>query len=158
MFVYTLKASSIKFFAVILLAVAVLVTIVAVIPDMEAAGEVAAVSIKYSDIKTEDDRQAFLKQFGYEIKATAIETKEVTIPEKFDSVYEKYNDVQRGQGLNLTKYKGKTATKYTYEVTNYDSYKGTVLATMIVYNDKVIAGDVCAADGTGFMHGFEKPI
>jgi hypothetical protein len=157
MFVYTLKASSIKFFAAILLAVAVLVTIVAVIPDLEVAGEVAAVTIKYSDIDTEEERTAFLKQFGYEIKETPIEAKEVTVPEQFDSVYEKYNDIQKAQGLNLSNYKGKTVVKYTYEVSNYD-YKGTVLATILVYKDKIIAGDICSADGTGFMHGFEKPI
>lgn len=157
MFVYTFKASSIKFFAAILLAVAVLVTIVAIIPDMEVAGEVATVTIKYDNIKTEEDRAAFIKQFGYEIKETPIETREVTVPEHFDAVYEKYNDIQKAQGLNLAKYKGKTVVKYTYEVTNYD-YNGTVLATILVYKDKIIAGDICSADGTGFMHGFEKPL
>jgi hypothetical protein len=134
-----------------------LVTIVAVIPDMEVAGEVAAVTIKYNGIKTEEDRAAFIKQFGYEIKEIPIETREVTVPEQFDAVYEKYNDIQKAQGLNLSKYKGKTVVKYTYEVTNYD-YDGTVLATILVYKDKIIAGDICSADGTGFMHGFEKPI
>ena len=157
MFVYTLKASSIKFFATILLAVAILVTIVAVIPDLEVAGEVAAVTIKYSDIKTDEDRAAFFKQFGYEIKDTPVDTRDVAVPEQFDAVYEKYNDIQKAQGLNLSKYKGKNVVKYTYEVTNYD-YKGTVLATILVYKDKIIAGDICSADGTGFMHGFEKPI
>lgn len=157
MFVYTLKASSIKFFAVILLAVAVLVTIVAILPDVEVAGEVAVVSIKYTGIKTDEDRIEFLKQFGYEVKETPVDTREVTVPEHFDAVYEKYNDIQKAQGLNLSKYKGKTVTKYTYEVTNYD-YDGTVLATILVYKDKIIAGDICSADGIGFMHGFEKPL
>lgn len=157
MFVYTLKASSIKFFAVILLSVAVLVTIVAVIPDFDAVGEVAAVSIEYKGIDTEDDRQTFFKQFGYEIKTTPLEVVEVAIPEEFDAVYEKYNDIQKAQGLNLSKYQGEEATRYTYEVTNY-SYTGTVLATILVYKDKIIAGDICSADGEGFMHGFEKPL
>ncbi len=157
MFVYTLKASSIKFFAVILLSVAILVTIVAVIPDFDAVGEVAAVSIEYSGIKTEEDRQGFFKQFDYEIEETPLEVVNVTIPELFDSVYEAYNDIQRAQGLNLNKYKGKDAVRYTYKVRNYD-YEGTVLATIIVYKDKIIAGDVCSADGEGFMHGFEKPF
>ncbi|HAN21021.1 MAG: hypothetical protein A2Y15_08160 [Clostridiales bacterium GWF2_36_10] len=157
MFVYTLKASSIKFFAVILLSVAVLVTIVAVIPDFDAIGEVAAVSINYSGIDTEEERQAFLKQFGYELKEAPMDVVEVSIPEKFDSVYQTYNDIQRAQGLNLNKYQGKEVTRYTYEITNYE-YDGTVLATIIVYKNKIIAGDICSADGEGFMHGFEKPL
>jgi len=147
MFVYTLKASSIKFFAVILLSVAVLVTIVAVIPDFDAVGEVAAVTIKYNGINTEEERQSFLEQFGYEINKTPLDITEVTIPEEFDSVYKKYNDIQKAQGLNLNKYQGKEATRYTYEVTNY-GYDGTVLATIIVYKNK----------GEGFMHGFERPL
>lgn len=157
MFVYTLKASSIKFFAVILLSVAILVTIVAVIPDFDAVGEVAAVSIEYKGIDTEEERQAFFKQFGYEIEATPLEVVKVTIPEKFDAVYTEYNDIQRAQGLNLAKYQGEEATRYTYTVKNY-AYTGTVLATIIVYKDRIIAGDICSADGAGFMHGFEKPL
>lgn len=167
MFIYTLKASSIKFFAVILLSVAVLVTIVTLIPDLDTIGEVAAVSIEYDGIKSESDRHTFLKQFGYEFKPTPIETTDVTIPEEFDSVYEEYNNIQRAQGLNLKKYKGKKATRFTYEITNYD-YDETVLATMIVYKNRIIAGDVCSVEGigkaddgkpgNGFIHGFEKPF
>lgn len=157
MFVYTLKASSIKFFAVILLSVAVLVTIVAVIPDFDAIGEVAAVSVNYNGIDTEEERQTFFEQFGYELKDTPLEVVEVSIPKKFDSVYESYNDIQKAQGLNLTKYQGKEATRYTYEITNYD-YNGTVFATIIVYKDKIIAGDICSAKADGFIHGFEKPL
>lgn len=157
MFVYTLKASSIKFFAVILLSIAVLVTIVAVIPDFDAVGEVAAVAVNYSGIKTEQDRQEFLKQFGYEVEATPVEVRDVTIPEKFDSVYLQYNDIQRAQGLNLTKLQGKEVTRYTYEITNYGT-EGKVLATILVYKNKIVGGDVCSTDGKGFIHGFEKPI
>ncbi|PKM62421.1 MAG: DUF4830 domain-containing protein [Firmicutes bacterium HGW-Firmicutes-21] len=157
MFVYTLKASSIKFFAVILLSVAVLVTIVAIIPDFDAVGEVAAVAIEYSGIKTEEDRQTFFKQFNYEVKSSPLEVVKVSIPDEFDSVYNTYNDIQRAQGLNLAKYKGKEVTRYTYEVKNYE-YEGTVLATIIVHKDKIIAGDICSIDGEGFIHGFEKPF
>ena len=65
MFIYTLKASSIKFFAVVLLSVVVLVTLIAVIPEYGSAGDVAVVSIQYGEVKTNDDRLAFIRQFGY---------------------------------------------------------------------------------------------
>ena len=81
---------------------------------------------------------------------------DVEIPTEFDSVYTKYNDIQRSQGLNLRKYRGKTATRYTYRVTNYDNYEGTVLASIIVYKNKIIAGDICGVDNNGFVHGFSK--
>ena len=62
MFIYTLKASSIKFFAVVLLSVVVLVTLIAVIPEYGSAGDVAVVSIQYGEVKTNDDRLAFMSR------------------------------------------------------------------------------------------------
>lgn len=156
MFIYTLKATNIKFFAALLLSAAVLVTVVTVIPEYDSATLVAAASTNYSGIKTEEDRIQFLKGFGYEVEPTPVEVEEVEIPTEFDNVYIKYNDIQRSQGLNLRKYRGKTATRYTYRITNYENYEGTVLASIIVYKNKIIAGDVCGIDSTGFVHGFEK--
>ena len=148
MFIYTLKASSIKFFAVVLLSVVVLVTLIAVIPEYGTAGDVAVVSIQYGEVKTNDDRLAFIRE--------PAESAEVIIPETFDAVYEKYNELQRAQGLNLKKYQGKSAMKYTYLLEEYPGYEGRVLFTMLVYKDKVIAGDVCGIDEAQFIHGFER--
>ena len=46
--------------------------------------------------------------------------------------------------------------RYTYEVTNYEDYDGVVYANLIVYRGRVIGGDICSADVTGFIHGFER--
>ena len=46
--------------------------------------------------------------------------------------------------------------RYTYEVTNYEGAEGTVYANILVYRNRVIGGDICSADVTGFIHGFEK--
>lgn len=156
MFVYTLKASTIKFFGVILLSVIVLVALVAAIPNGSSSGQVAAVAISYDDIKTNENRIDFLESFGYTIKADPAEIVEVVIPDNFNSVYETYNDLQKAQGLNLKKYQGKKITRYTYEIENYE-YEGRVLANLLVYKDKIIGGDICSLDGEGFLHGFEKP-
>mgnify|MGYP002529587364 CR=1 FL=1 len=156
MFVYTIKASSIKFFTVILVSVVVLTAIIGILPAIEGNDDVAAVAIDYDKVKSPEQVVQFLENLGYKVDSRPVEQQDVVIPEQFDSVYEEYNNVQRSQGLNLQKYKGKTATKYTYLVTNYD-YQGTVLATVLVYKNKIIGGDVCSLDGEGFLHGFEKP-
>ena len=156
MFIYTLKATNIKFFAALVLSAAVLITVVTVIPEYDSATFAAAASANYSGIKTEEDRIEFLKGFGYKIDPTPVEIEDVEIPTEFDSVYTKYNDIQRSQGLNLRKYRGKTATRYTYRVTNYENYEGTVLASLIIYKNKIIAGDICGVDSNGFVHGFSK--
>ena len=41
----------------------------------------------------------------------------------FNKVYKNYNDLQKDQGFNLEKYKGKTVEIYTYSVYNYDGYE-----------------------------------
>ena len=63
--------------------------------------------------------------------------------------------MQKKQGLDLEKYKGKTAKRYSYVVTNYPGVPEGVRANMVVYNDKIIAGDICSLELDGFMHGFQ---
>jgi len=158
MFVYSLKASTLKFFGIICVAMVALITLIVFIPTYDAdAGDVAAgATVNYSKIKNDEDRIAFLKQFGWEVNPVAVEVKETKIPREFDKVFSTYNEIQKRQGLDLESYKGKSITRYTYEITNYDGYDGTVYANVIIYKNKVIGGDVCTADVEGFIHGFEK--
>lgn len=100
MFIYTFKASKIKFFAVVLLAVASLLALITLVPGYGDAGTVAAVTIDYNNIKTDEDRIGFIESFGYTVVGLASEC-EVRVPDDFDTVYTKYNDLQRSQGLNL---------------------------------------------------------
>lgn len=164
MFVYTFRAGTIRFFAVIALAVAALAALVIFVPAYQPVSAGAdssdeAVRISYDRIKTNEDRVKFLSQFGYEVSEDPIETVEITLPEKFDKVYAGYNELQKAQGLDLSKYRRKTVMRYTYEVKNYDGYNGgKVLANVIVYRGRVIGGDVCSADPQGFVHGFEGAI
>ena len=156
MFVYSIRSATIKFICAIVLSVAVLITLVALIPTYADDAEPTS-SISYSKIYENSDRINFISQFGWEVKETPVEEVEVTVPESFDKVYLGYNEMQKEQGLNLSKYKGKTVTRYTYEVTNYPDYDGTVYISLLVYKDKVIGGDVCSADVNGFVHGFQAP-
>ena len=38
----------------------------------------------------------------------------------------------------------------------YPEYEGKVFANVLVYRGKVVGGDICSADVSGFVHGFEK--
>ena len=178
MFIYSFKASSIKFFAVICVALAALITLIAFVPayaggDSAVPGGVAVdapeaesgstVSYRYDKVKSADDAAAFLSQFGWVVDAGSVETREVTIPAEFDKVFAGYNELQKSQGLDLSKYKKKTVTRHTFTVTNYkgpdgESYPGTVYANVLVYRNRVIGGDICSADVNGFIHGFEGPV
>ncbi len=157
MFVYSLKASTLKFFGIICVAMVALITLIVFIPTYDGGEDVpTSAEVNYSKIKTDEDRIAFLGQFGWEVKPTAVEVKETKIPKEFDNVFSTYNELQKRQGLDLSDYKGKAITRYTYEITNYPDYEGTVYANLIVYKNKVIGGDICTADVEGFIHGFKK--
>ena len=159
MFVYAIRSATIKFVCAIVLSVAALLALVALIPTYSAEkNEAATVSdVSYNKIYENSDRLAFIEQFGWEVDTTPLEAVEVAIPEEFDKVYLGYNEMQKEQGLGLTKYKGKTVTRYTYNVTNYPDYTGDVYISLLVYKNKVIGGDVCSADVSGFVHGFSAP-
>ena len=160
MFVYSVRASTIKFFGVILLSVAALITLILFIPTFEPVNDTAAFTqgseISYDKVKTPDDAKEFLAQFGWEVANDAPKEEKVTIPDEFDKVFTGYNEIQKEQGLDLSKYKRKEVMRYTFTVTNYPDYDGVVWANVLIYRGKVIGGDICSADVDGFVHGFEK--
>jgi len=166
MFVYSFKASTLKFAGIAALSLALLIVLIAIIPNMgsgtekmsksASVGEVEAASVNFDKIKTNEDRIAFLAQFGWEVEPQPAEEATVTIPSEFDRVFVSYNELQKRQGLDLTKYKRKEMTRYTYIVTNYPDYDGVVYANLLVYRNKVVGGDICSADVNGFLHGFKK--
>lgn len=158
MFIYSLRARTLKAFAAITVALTVVITMIAFIP---AYGEDStAVSkdteIEYTGIRTNEDRIGFLSQFGWQVISEPKETVEVTIPDEFDKIFTGYNEIQRRQGLDLSDYRKKKVMRYTYEITNYEGANGTVYANLLVYRNRVIGGDVCSADVSGFIHGFER--
>ena len=95
----------------------------------------------------------FLENYGWQVDKNAIETEEITIPENFDKVYERYNDLQKEAGLDLEPYKGKTAKRYTYIVKNYPhEVREEVRANVLTVEGKCIAGDIMTVGTAGFMH------
>ena len=164
MFVYSVRATTIKFFGVVCVALATLITVIALVPGYVAGtedvqvgsdgGEVVQV-ISYEKVKSAQDAAKFLSQFGWEVKADDVEEVDVTLPSAFDKILTAYNELQMRQGLNLSKYKNKPVVRYTFTVTNYPGADGPVLANVLVYRNRVIGGDLCSADITGFVTGFD---
>ena len=107
----------------------------------------------FTNIKTNDDRIAFLKQFGWEVEEKPIEIVEIQISEEFDDVYKNYNKYQKELGLDLELYKGKRVKRYTYKVLNHPrSGQDEVRANILIYENQVIAGDIMTTAIDGFMH------
>ncbi len=159
MFIYSVRASTLKFFGAVILSVAALIALICFIPtagtnDTEAFS--VGKEIRYDNVKSNEDRVNFLRQFGWEVDPTPTKEETVTIPDEFDRIYTGYNNIQKEQGLDLSDYKRKEVIRYSYNVTNYPDYAEPVNATLLVYRNRVIGGDISAAAADGFTHGFEK--
>ena len=72
------------------------------------------------------------------------------MPDSFDRVILGYNELQKRQGLDLSKYAKKRVTRYSYRVSNYDS-DGEVYANLFVYRGRIVACDISSADPEGFV-------
>lgn len=103
---------------------------------------------------TEGERLSFLESFGYTLAKDPLDVRTVTVPKEFSDIYEEYNRMQKAQDFDLAPYKGKECKQYVYLITNYPGVKSEVHATMLVYQNIIIGGDVSSAELEGFMHGF----
>ncbi len=154
MFICSVRASTLKFFGVVALSVAALFGLMLFVPQYEAAEAVkTGEEISYADIRTNEDRIAFIGQFGYTVEPQPLESCEMTLPEEFDRVLAGYNEIQKQQGLDLSRYRKKTVTRYTYTVTNYEGYEGTVYINLLQHRDRIVGCDICSADPAGFVDG-----
>ena len=106
--------------------------------------------------KSVEEHVAFLNAHGYQVTEKPVQIQEIVIPEEFSAEYEKYNEMQKLSGFDLSKFKSYRVKKYTYKVTNYEASPDEVVANVIVYNNKVIGGDISSTTLGGFVHGFVK--
>ena len=104
-----------------------------------------------------DGRVAFLASFGWTVNAEPVQTQQIRIPEQSSEVFDRYNELQRSQGYDLTQYAGQTVTRYVYEIQNYEDAAAPVYASVLVSDGQVIGGDVASTEPGGVMHGFAKP-
>lgn len=157
MFVYSVKTSKAKIFTVI---VALVLSVAAIVFVMNKKQEPVtndpAISYKAENAA---ERTAFLSQFGWKISEDPVEISEVIIPADFDAGYAEYAEMNKAQGLDLEPYKGMRAKRWTYDILNYPGLenKSGVQANLLIFEGRIIGGDVCSLDLGGFMHGFDFP-
>lgn len=118
-------------------------------------------TIKYSELQSgnvsEEGLRTFLSEKGWEVGALCEEV-EIVIPATFSAVYEKYNDLQKAQGYDLSKYRTLTAKQFTFEIKNLTcvsgKYASDAVAHVIVFGNAIIGGDICSYELDGCMRGF----
>lgn len=154
MFILSIKAGR-KKILIGLAAILLVVTAAIVVTKLFHSEPVASADGKKYSLSagSNDQRVSFLKQFGWQVNTEPLEMKDVIIPAQFDDVYLQYNNIQKEQGLDLSQYAGKTCIQWVYAVTNYPEATD-VRATLLVYDNRVIGGDLSTAQLDGFMTGF----
>ena len=108
-------------------------------------GQIVSADLNRIDGSTNAKRVSYLKGLGLNVDDSNTTHKQIIIPEKFNDVYTAYNALQKKAGFDLSDYKGKTATVYTYSLdSEHDVH-------IIVNNNCIIGGDVAALSIDGEM-------
>ena len=104
-----------------------------------------------------DGRVKFLTDFGWDVTTSPTESGRVRIPEESGEVFDRYNTLQKSQGYDLSKYAGKTVMRYVYQINNYPGATEPVYATVLVYKNQIIGGDITDTSAKGHIRGFKMP-
>lgn len=153
MFLISLKTLKGKFF-LLLAAVVAAVIVFALLSSSENREYSPADGAPDFSAATHEEILSFISALGYTVKSSPETVTEVIIPAQFNDVYKNYNELQKQAGLDLSLYKGRTVKKWTYTITNYPQYENsdTVRINLLIYNGRIIGGDVCSIEIDGFMH------
>ncbi len=149
-FIWTAKLSRKK----IVLALAVVFVCAAAAIVLSLRGAAAPASANPKGVRSEEDRVAYLQDWGWQVSPEAALVEELQIPEEFGPEYDQYLALQSDQGFDLTKYSGRRIRRYTYDVLNYPTGETGVIAHLLLCKNTVIGGEVMGGD---FLHGLAMP-
>ena len=152
MMVMTAKVDMKKILLVLAAAAALILSVILLFGGGSQAETTAAKPVTGNDARIQ-----FLKDFGWEVTTTPTETSQVRIPEESSEVFDRYNNLQKSQGYDLTKFTGKKIMRYVYKINNYPGATEPVYATLLVYKNQIIGGDVTDTAAKGKIQGFRMP-
>lgn len=152
MLVMTAKVNKKK----IILALAAAVVLIAALIMLFSGGDAVSATSSES-LATNDARVKFLTNFGWQVAASPVESSQVRIPADSTQAFERYNALQKSQGYDLSQYAGKTVMRYVYKIQNYPNATEPVYATLLIYKDQIIGGDVTDTAAKGVIQGFRMP-
>lgn len=126
--------------------------LIALILTLGGGAEPAAVST----MSDNDNRVQFLKDLGWDVTTSPTESSQVRIPKEMSPVYERYNQLQKSQGYDLSQYAGKAVMRYVYQVNNYPGATEPVYATLLVYKNQIIGGDITNTGAKGTVQSLKS--
>lgn len=109
-------------------------------------------------MSSNDARVKFLTDLGWEVSTSPAESSQVRIPEETTEVFDRYNALQKSQGYDLSQYAGKTVMRYIYKINNFPGATEPVYATLLIYKNQIIGGDITNTAAGGAIQGFRKDV
>ena len=150
--VLTAKVDFKKLIIILAAAAALILALLLLVGGKEETVQTAA-----PNMSGNDGRVQFLKDLGWEVAASPVESTQVRIPEETNEVFDRYNTLQKGQGYDLSQYGGKKVMRFVYKIENYPGATAPVYATMLVYKNQLIGGDITDTSPGGKIQGFHMP-
>ena len=151
MMVMTAKVDMKKIIAALAAVAGVIVALILLLGGGGSSAPTAAPSVA-----SNDGRVQFLQSLGWEVNASPVESSQVRIPLEQNQIFGRYNELQKSAGYDLSQYAGKTVMRYVYKVTNFPNATEPVYATLLVYKDQVIGGDITDTAANGTMQALTK--
>lgn len=103
-------------------------------------------------VESEEEVKAFISQFGYQADEF-YSLQQAYVPIEFNQAYEKYNEVQKAQGLNLEKFKGEKCKLYIYTLKEFKDLDKAYVSLMVL-DDRVIGGHISTLSNDGYIYTF----
>ena len=153
MMVMTAKVDMKKVIAILAAVAALIIGLIALTGD----GSDSAATSAGSTVSTNDDRVKFLSDMGWEVTTSPAETSQVRIPQEQSEVFDRYNALQKSQGYDLSAYAGKNVMRYVYKVENFPGATEPVYATLLIYKNQIIGGDITNTAADGMIRQLKKP-
>ena len=151
MMVMTAKLNFRKILMLLGTAAAVILSLILLMGGGEETAETSAPSMAENT-----HRVSFLNDMGWQVKTEPVQAGKVKMPRQTSAVYERYNNLQKSQGYDLSDYAGKKAMRYVYEVTNYPGAGQPVFATLLVHGSKIIGGDITDTSMGGKIRALKR--
>lgn len=155
MFIFSInlpKTRIITIIAIVLCLICVLFLILKIVPCLFATN-----TNDLLQVQNYEDMVQFFKSYGYTVSQEPIETEDVVIPETFDPVYVNYEKLQKEAGFSIEGFKGVHVKRYTFLIENHErSVDEQVRGNLLVYEDRIIGGDICSVALDGFMSPLVK--
>lgn len=141
----SVKTSRTKIIGTLCIILAAIISVILFFGGREAENAAESISRR---VTNNEQRKEYLLSKGLETAAEPSSVENIVLP-KDDAVFEKYCELQKSAGFDISPYFGKTVTKYVYPVIGEEE----TYVTLYVYDERIIAGDIASHIG-----GWQKAV